>query len=183
MVTNRQHQAGFTLIEMVVGIVVMAVALSMLSSVFFSDPARSVRPMLQIRAAVFGQALMDEILGKAFDQTTPVGGVPACTGCTASAGLGGDVGENRLTYNDVDDYNDYCAPASPGPLEDAQGNPPSNDNFDNYSMSVCVFYDGNFDGLSDTNTDAKLITVDIFYPTGTGGIGEPITFTAYRGNF
>ncbi|MBN4055470.1 pili assembly chaperone, partial [bacterium AH-315-K03] len=133
----------------------------------------------QIRAAAFGQALMDEILGKAFDETSPVGGVPACTICTPSAAFGLDTDESRNNFDDVDDYNTYCDSASH--LIDAQGNT-LDIMYTAYTMKVCVVYDGNFDGIEDTNTNAKLITLQIFLPPGAG-LDSGITFQAYRGNF
>ena len=169
-------QTGFTLIEVVMGIVVMSIALTFIAPLFFSDPGRSVRPIIEIRAAEFGQALMDEILSKKFDENTPVGGVPACTACTAT--MGADAGETtRADYDDVDDYNDYCNPQS---LENVFGNEP--DNFENFTMSVCVFYDDNYDGLENGSVRAKLISIEISPPAGAN-LGGPITLSAYRSNF
>ncbi len=179
---QRSVQTGFTLVEIVVGIVLTAFGLTLITTVFFSSPGRSVEPVLQIRAAEFGQALMDEILAKPFDENTPLGGVPACVagGCTAEAGFGSDAGETRDSFDDVDDYHSYCGAGVA--LEDASGNPPSGGQFSNYLMSVCVTYDGDYNGTTDTNTNAKLITVSISPPTGAG-LGNPIVITAYRGNF
>ncbi len=177
---RRAHssQTGFTLVELVVGIVVMAIALTFMTSVFFSNPGRSVEPMMQIRAAEFGQALMDEILSKNFDDTTPVGGVPACIVCTATGSFGSE-GESRSTYDDVDDYHDSCG--SPVALTNGLGNGVSN--FNGYSMEVCVSYDGNYDGAPDSNINAKLIRVNIFLPSGAGMGTDPISFSGYKGNF
>lgn len=172
------RQAGFTLIELVVGIVVMAIALTFLSTVFFGKAGRSVEPLLQIRAAEFGQALMDEILAKNFDETTPLGGLPACTVCTAGGSLGSD-GEARSNYDDVDDYHDSCG--VPVALTDSLGNVVGN--AVGYSMEVCVVYDGNYDGTADANINAKLITVNIYPPSGAGLGGTPISINSYKGNF
>lgn len=171
--TLRNAQSGFTLIELVVGIVVMAIALTLLTSVFFASPGRSVEPLLQIRAAEFGQALMDEILSKKFDELTPEGGIPACIACS---GIMGSEDETRDKYDDVDDYNDSCG--SPIDLADALDNTPPN--FTGYTMDVCVSYD-NFDD-NGGSTNGKLIIVKIYLPAGTG-LGEPITFSAYKGNY
>jgi MSHA pilin protein MshD len=169
-------QQGFSLVELIVGLVLMAVALTYLTSLFFSNPGRSVEPLLQIRAATFGSAVMEEILAKKFDELTPEGGVPACTSCSVTLG---SESETRDGYDDVDDYNDSCG--SPIPLTDALGNTPTN--FANYSMEVCVIYDGvGFDGVADTNTNAKLITVNIYLPAGAG-LGPSIVFSAYKGNY
>lgn len=167
--------SGFSLIELVVGLVLMGVALTLLTTVFFGNAGRSVEPLLQIRAATFGGALMEEILSKKFDELTPEGGIPACTACSP---VMGSESETRDLYNDVDDYNDSCG--SPIPLTDALGNSPPN--FNSYQMEVCVIYDGDYDGLEDSNVSAKLITVYIYLPSGAG-VGAPITFAAYKGNY
>lgn len=176
-----RQQSGFTLVEIVVGIVVSAISLTFLTTLFFANPGRSVEPILHIRAVEFGQALMDEILSKSFDEFSPVGGVPACT-ATCSSTLGPETGEVRDNFDDVDDYNIYCGGSSD--LIDSLGNSLSDSNiFTGYSMRVCVEYDDNFDGtVGDGNIQAKLITIEITPPLGAG-LGDPIVLTAYRGNF
>ena len=186
MIRVPGKQDGFSLIELVVGLVITAIALALLSSVFFSNPGRSVEPILQIRATEFGQALMDEILAKKFDHNTPEGGLPACTAASCSAALGSEEGGDRSLYNDVDDYNDYCDNTAPYQnLEDAAGVDLSlsSDNFSNFSMSVCVVYDADYNGVADgAPGNAKLITIDIYPPAGAGLSGA-ITFSAYKGNY
>ncbi|ARN73586.1 type II secretion system protein [Oceanicoccus sagamiensis] len=172
---HRRRNKGFTLIELVVGIVVIAIALTLLSNVFFNSASRSVEPMLQIRAAEFGQALMDEILSKKFDHMTPEGGVPACNlNCTDEGDLGPEGTETRPDYNDVDDYTISCG--APIAVTDALGNQPVG--FERYTMEVCVNYD-NFDGNGVENANAKLIRVFINRP----GFTSPMVFSAYKGNY
>ena len=184
-------QAGFSLVELVVGIVVMAIALTYMSTVFFSSSGQSVEPMMQIRAAEFGQSLMDEILAKNFDEATPIGGLPACSpvtvACTVSGSLGSDGSEARLNFDDVDDYNNYCGDEigkTGWPLVSSTGFNP--DGFNNFRMRVCVGYDDDYDGVINEvgidDLDAKLITIELFAPQ-IGGLGEAITFTAYKGNY
>lgn len=188
--TGILRQRGFTLIEIIVGIIVSAIALTFITTVFFSNAGRSVEPILQIRAAEFGQALMDEILAKPFDELTPLGGFPACTPCSALAGNNGDAdGENRSSFDDVDDYNAYCSGAVD--LEDSQGNVISanpGDIFFGFTMQICVGYDNDYNGSIDAGSPensplAKLIIVDIFPASGAGLGGNAITFSAYRSNF
>jgi len=183
------HAKGFTLIELVAAIVLMAVALTFMINLFFANPGRSVEPLLQIRAAEFGQALMEEILAKPFDQATPLGGIPACAGaaCTASGALGAE-GEIRANYNDVDDYHSYClddGSGDPGwPVSNAMGQQP--EDFNRFRMRVCIGYDDDYDGnINEAGVDvdrAKLIRINIYAPQ-VGGLGSPIAFSAYRGNY
>lgn len=168
--------SGFTLVEVIVGIVVTAIALTFLGSLFFSAPSRSVEPLLQIRAVEFGQALMEEVIAKKFDEATPEGGVPPCTtDCTNP--LVSEEGSDRRSFDDVDDYNtDYCSPSVPATNIDGVALGPG------FQMSVCVIYDGNYDGIADSDINAKLITVSITPPSGSG-IANPIVLSAYRSNF
>jgi hypothetical protein len=99
--------------------------------------------------------------------------------------LGAEAGESRFNFDDVDDYHSYCAPAPPYYLlENIMGEQP--DNFDAFEMSVCVYYDGDYDGALNetgaTELQAKLIVIDIYPPAGSG-LGDGIRFSAYRSNF
>ena len=182
LVSGRQ-QAGISLIELVISMVLFAFAASLLSTLFYNQSIRSVEPMFQIRAAELGQALMDEILSKPYAHNTPVGGVPPCGAVQACTPIGND-GQLRPEFDDVDDYNDYCNPGSPFPISNVHGIQP--EDFDSFSMSICVAYDGNFNGIVNeagaAELQAKLIQINIYPPVGAG-MGEPIRFSAYRGNF
>lgn len=187
----RRTASGFSLIELVVGITVTGVALAMLSSLIFPLFARSVEPMFQIRAAEVAQSILDEMQGRRYDENTPVGGFPPCAPlapapsgpCTdeLSFGTGADAGEifaDRGTFDDVDDYDDFCGAAVP--YQDIFG--AAQPNYNNYSVTVCVTYDGDYNGATDTNQGAKLITISVFHPLATT-INEAIIFSVYRGNY
>lgn len=174
----RWSAKGFTLIELVVGMVITAISLAMLSALIYPQLQRSVNPILAVRAAELGQALMEEILAKRFDENSPLGGMPACS-ADCSSTLGADGSETRLDFDDVDDFNVYCG--SQFAIQTALGITPAE--FARYRMEICVNYDGDFDGNTDTGTNAKLITVSVFPPLAGGGQDAPISFSAYKGNF
>lgn len=188
---NAQQQKGFTLIELVASMVVTALAFTALANFFFNTTSQAIDPIFETRAAKLGEALMDEILSRPYDDATAPGGTPACgavggANCTAAADLGAEVGEiSRDLFDDVDDYNDYCARRT---IEDALGNEFGDGNsledFDRFEMSICVYYDGDFLNVTDgTGADgAKLIVINI-YPPSAGGNGPAIEFKAYRANF
>lgn len=179
---------GFTLIEVIASMVLTALAFTALASFFFNQAPRAIEPIFQTRAAKLGEALVDEILSRPFDENTPLGGVPACDSagapaCTTAMGLDGET--NRADYDDVDDYDIFCG--GPFDIEDALGNTEADagnalEDFGRFKMSICVDYDGDYDGAADTNHRAKLITVDVF-PPGVTGTGSAITFKVYKGNF
>ena len=184
-----KRQQGFTLIEVIASLVIAALAFAALANFFFNKTSTAIEPIFQMRAAKLGEALMDEILSRPYDEQTAVGGVPACgdvgaDACTDSADFGLDAGEtSRDEFDDVDDYNTYCgAPVSVvNALGTALG---SAEDFDRFRMQICVDYDGDYDGAADNQQQAKLITVTIYPPSVTGvGQGPAIELKAYRSNF
>jgi MSHA pilin protein MshD len=124
---------GFTLIEIVLTIVILGAVAGILVP-FFNAIVRSPDPVIRERAISLGQAMMDEIMAKRWDENTPFGGGPVVTGETLAAngttcipcdgnrlfcficrnpgyvpGAAGAVGNdgdgNRIDFDDVDDYN------------------------------------------------------------------------------
>lgn len=121
----RSSQQGFTLVELIIGLVVLGLAVVMLAMLFFPQAQRSAEPILQTRAAGLGQALMLEIMSKSFDQHSDrTGGLLRCgetdaPTCTEPTALGPDSGETRALFNDVDDY--HGLNSIDDPLSDALG--------------------------------------------------------------
>lgn len=178
-------QQGFTLLELIAGIVLMA----FLSVAFLATIAphlvNSVRPQMQIRALEFGQSLMTEIISRKFDEASPAGGVPMCntSTCTPHINLGPDAGEgtNRQLFDDVDDYDVFCN--AQHNAADASGN---TDGLSDIEFRVCVFYDNNYDAVDDNAVGtavSKMITIYLYPPGLKGGSDAPIVLSAYRGNY
>uniref|UniRef100_UPI00132F8387 prepilin-type N-terminal cleavage/methylation domain-containing protein n=1 Tax=Klebsiella pneumoniae TaxID=573 RepID=UPI00132F8387 len=105
---------GFNLVEMIIVIVVLGVALVGVTTSLYPRSKQSAEQVLSVKAAELGRAVLDEVLGRAFDQHSgPNGGLPECvitetagrTLCSAPSALGKDTGEsNNTEFNDVDDY-------------------------------------------------------------------------------
>ena len=171
---------GFTLIETIIGIVVLSIAFSILTTLIYPLANQSAEQVHQIKAAELGQSMVNEILGKAFDQNSDMsGGLVRCgdTGalaCTSSSNLGPEAGETRINFNDVDDYHGLNV------LADSLGNSVSfGEAYLGYSLNVQVIADSNYDGLSDANSSvAKLITVTVTTPQEFNFV-----FSVYRVNF
>ncbi|MEI6859066.1 MAG: prepilin-type N-terminal cleavage/methylation domain-containing protein [Shewanella sp.] len=182
---TRDHLArksnGFTLIELIVGMVVLSIALVMLTSMLFPQADRAAETLHRVRSAELAQSLLNEIWSKRYDQhTNPNGGVPACGAvarpslglsagetCTAESELGPDEGEDRNSFNDVDDYHGLL-------LTDLMLN--SDDTYasqyPNYQLSVTVEY------LSESGLNQKLITIAVTTPNN-----EVITYNLVRSNY
>lgn len=153
---NNYAQRGVTLIEILIFIVVISVGLTMMVRSVSHGLGKSVDPILRLKALEKGQALIDQILSRKFDENTPTGGVPACGSSSGVACLGivADSG-----YDDVGDYNGY-----------------TNTSDVNYSLSASVQFAGTDLGLS--ATAAKRITVVVTMPDG-----KSLTLSVYKVNF
>jgi len=176
----RSAQGGFTLVEIVVGIVTLGIALVTLSVLVFPQAQRSAEPILQARAAALGQALLDEIISKGFDQNSDfTGGMLRCdeTGadpCTLPAALGPD-GETRDRFNDVDDY--HLLEVSFPTLEDALGNDLAA-RYTNFDFAVAVCYSNSLGDCDTVVTPFKRIEITVTTP-----LGQSFVFSAVRGNY
>lgn len=175
-------QKGFTLIETIVGIVVLAISFSVLTSLIFPISEQSADQLHQVKAAELAQSMLNEIQNKAFDQHSDMaGGRVRCgeNSIVCSTVMGPEtisgVTETRTTFNDVDDYN--ALNYSVGTIENSQGT--ILDLYTGYEMSISVCNDGDYDGNCDANTTtAKLIIVTIITPTDFS-----LKFSTYRANF
>jgi len=192
---NRSLTKGFTLVETVIGIVVLSIAFSIMSTLLFPLLEDSADQIHQIRAAELGQSFLNEIQARSFDENSDRnGGFWRCgedqNGDTVIDGdelctlnnLLGDEGEIRATFDDVDDYNglDQDGAAIENSLGASIG-----DLYTNFNVQVTVCNDGDYDGTCSanlaSNTDtftAKLIKVTVTTPSGLA-----IDFATYRANF
>ena len=176
---SRRRSRGFTLVEIIVGLVLSTVAISLVATLILPLFERSTGPVFQIRAAELAQSILDDAMSRRYDEASPVGGTPPCTVATCSATLGADAGEvNRGDFDDVDDFNAFCG--SSNDVQDVFGNDLSA-LFNGYSFEVCVAYDGNYNGTLNEagEIDAKVITVTVTPPIQA----SIVSISAYRGNY
>lgn len=176
---------GFTLIEIIIGLVLSTLAISLVATAIFPLLTRSVEPIFQIRAAEIAQSMLDDVMSRRYDETTPLGGAPVCSiataPCTAISSLGIDVGEShRGTFDDVDDFHRFCN--ADNDIEDVFGSNLSASGFTRgYSFRICVGYDGNYNGVINqaAELNAKLITVTVTPPRQA----SPVVISVYRANY
>ena len=138
---------GFTLIEIIIGIVVIAIVTLVVTAGMGPLFRQSVDPWQQVRAAELGQSLMNEIMARRFDDNN-VGNVRCGEGsvsCTDSPtdcdGPGNplpnaEAGETRQTFDDVDDYN--CIGINTSGLENIFGDAISSSYYSGFSAEVTV---------------------------------------------
>jgi MSHA pilin protein MshD len=182
----NKSASGFTLIELVVGMLVFAIALTFFSSLILPQITRSVEPIFQVRATELAQSLTNEISAKAFDEQSSRNGSPLrCGGlgaavCTEPGKLGFEGDETRASFNDVDDY--HGLNEANGNILNALGATITLDThnlYQGFSARVSVVYDEDMNGQADNVTGiSKLITVTITTPND-----ENLVFATYRSNF
>lgn len=175
--SRRHQQAGFTLVETIIVIVLVGAMMAGMTSLFMNNVGNSHRPFLRQRALAVANAFMDEIQHKRWNECTPIGGGAIDTGtglCPDGTGIpaiGVDGVENRSTFDDIDDYNGL----SQSPPQNSAG--VDMPGYDGFMVTVSVAQPA-----AAWNTiaaaDVRLITVTV-----TSTSGEAIAVSAYRVNF
>lgn len=180
-------QRGFTLVELVIGMVVLAIALTLLTSVLAPLHRDSGAIWLQVRSAELAQSLLSEVMARSFDENSSRSGSSLRCGetgagsCAASlpacpvSGMSAVTEEaSRQDYDDVDDF--HCLRADAASLTDWLGSSLAS-RYAGYQLAIHVSYDGANTGAASNNL-VKRITLDITAPDGT-----VLTFSALKGNW
>ena len=153
---TKDFQAGATLIELIVSIVILSVATVGIMMVITNTTTSSANPMIRAQGTAILQAYMEEILSQPL--TDPAGGDTN----------GAEAGETRGTYDDVTDYNGLADNTG---ARDQSGNLISG--LEGYNVTVAVT-DTTLNG-----SNAKRILVTVTYD---GDAGFSIPVAAYRLN-
>ncbi|MDX1539566.1 prepilin-type N-terminal cleavage/methylation domain-containing protein [Arsukibacterium sp.] len=185
-----RRQRGVSLIELIIGIVVLAIALSLVTAVLGPLYIKSTDPWHQVRATELGQSMLNDIMARSFDQQSPrsgsmlrcgESGAPACTAQNGDGSWPADPAEsaadNRLRFNDVDDFDNFTVDGSVLTnilAEDLA------DVYRNYQLRVSVSYAAAAEvaGISLATDQVKVITVTVRTPTGS-----ELQFSSYKGNW
>lgn len=192
---RRTGSAGFTIVEIIATIVILAIALVGVAGIVRLGTQQSGDVMQQTRAVALGQAYLDEILGRRFDELSSADGTNPCYGldsdptpdpprpCTEIASFGPDSGEGgpfpRGRFDDVDDYHGWAeGSGESAAIRDAEGN--TRDQYNNFHVSITVEYAGADAAWGSLHaTHAKRITVQITLVGQDAGW----QFSAYKGNY
>ena len=209
----NQYQKGISLIELIIFIVILSVSLTAITLIYINATRYSADPMVRIRSIELAQSTLEEILLKAYDNNTPIGG-----GCVQMSGVGttlcssginpasdpvagiplGTDGEaSRSIYNDIDDYTNqlYCGanvlPANTAcpilacqPLQDESGNNIATE-YKGFSVCIQVNYAGNELNAVTPGTGTNVAVNDAkrIDIIVTDPLNSRISLSAYRLNF
>lgn len=136
--TVFKNEQGFTLLELILCIVILAVGLTGVLSYFTQGMRNSSYAQNIAIATILAQDLMEEIKSKCWDQTATT--VSPCSGAVTPSAIGPDGVETRATYNDVDDFNGL----SNSPPKNSQNvlmpNPYNNMTVNTFTQTVSVCY-------------------------------------------
>lgn len=153
---EMKFQQGVSLIELIVFLIVIAIASTALFKVYMYSAMRNADPIIQVRALELAQAKLDEVIALKYDENTPTGGIPAC-GATGSLSACNNTPD--VNMNDVDDFNG---------VSDTPYSTVVNGVTYSYTRSVTVT----------TANNIKLVTVTVAAPKGVS-----VTLAAERANF
>lgn len=181
---SKKPSLGFTLIEVVFGIVLLSISFSVLTNLIFPLATQSADQLHQIRAAELGQSMLNEISAKAFDENSDMaGGQTRCGEVGASncsSVMGNEEGDNRALFNDVDDYNGLSVSGSS--IENSLGES-LGDVYQGFSINVTVCNDKNYDGVCNDNSNANNKTAKLINVVVATPLDFQISFSTYKANY
>ena len=159
----NKDKRGFTLLEVLVTIVVIAISATALLGVYSSTVGRSADPMIQQQALAIGEAYLEEIQLKNFCEDPPA--------CSSESGSS-EAGETRSVFDDVQDYNDA---AVDGAVADQNGTAIAQ--LAAYTVTVAVSF-ADLDTITQASNNALRIDVSVNHPAI-----DPITLSGFRSNY
>lgn len=164
---HRKCANGFTLLELVIGIVVFTISLTVVLSLIVPQAEQTAEPFRQVKAAKLGQSLMNDILSRSYDENSDRS--PPFVTCNAKGNCSTTLGPeeaNEDDYDDVDDYNGYT-------VNDVGGN------YSSFGFTVTVDYDSDLNDSTPTDgLTFKRIDIAVTAPDG-----QVYNFSAYRGSY
>lgn len=175
----KLNSRGFTLIELIVGVVVLSISFSLLITLILPLSEKSAEQLHQVRAAELGQSMMNEILARAFDENSDMaGGLVRCgengTVCTSVGSLGAEISETESAlYDDVDDYINFDFSTEKNALGES-----FIDLYPGFNVAITVSYSHFSPNDSNVIELAKRITITVTTPQSFDFV-----FSFYRANY
>ncbi len=179
-INTARNARGFTLIEIIVSIVAFGILMALMINTFAPEVVRGTDPLYSMRATELAQSYLEEILGKRFDENSPLGNSSRCNASgqpVCSSTLDKDTGEttSHTTFDDVDDYNGFSDGSANSAPTDQSG--AARSNYVGFIVTASVSYAGTEIGLPN-NSDAKRVDLIVTDPRGS-----QYKFSVYKANF
>lgn len=177
-IPSSYRQAGLSLIELVVFIVIVGIAVAGVLSVMNVTTQHSADPMVRKQALAIAEALLEEVELQPFTYCDPddtnaanaTGAFVGANGCaTTVEALGPEAGETRYTSPQFDNVNDYSG-FSMSPIVDITNS--SITGLGAYTASVSITQAGATFSLPATD----VLQIDVRVVSGS----TDITLTGYR---
>ncbi len=195
---------GFTLVELVVGIVVLAIAMMVMNTMLISQSKDSLEPLYRLRASQLGQSIMENILSRSYDQNSDhngsryrcgeiwgdaglwyngtswqTTGTPVAVACSTVYGI--DAGETAGQHQDFNDVDDFITSGFVNAVTygDAQGNALA-DQYKNYWVQIAVAADDSMLPVDTAAAADQMKRIDVTVRTPSD---EQILFSAFKGNY
>ena len=183
----RSLKRGFTLIELIVGIVLLAVALTGILGFLINQAPQAVDPVQQVRAAQLAQRLSGEMLQKSFDEQSDHNGgryrwgetvsgvtIPAC-----SSSYGPDGEPAPYAYNDVDDFDTAGNWVDANQFTQTNAKGVSDEEYRHYHVRIAVTPDTLFGSTGPgAESIGKRVALTVRLPDES-----ELAFALYRGNY
>jgi MSHA pilin protein MshD len=169
---RQMHKRGFTLIELIIFIVVVAAGLAGILSVMNTVVKSSADPMIRKQTIAIAASMLEEILLKSYcdpDRGDPMTTPPTC----AVPRIAADKEAARKDYDDVDDFDGYSTSA--GIVDILGATTPGLTQYNILSVSVATATVAESAELNAIG--AKRVTVTVTGPQGA------ISLTGYRSNY
>jgi len=176
--------AGFTLIELVIAIAILAIGASALVVLINSATRHSLEPLVRQQANAIAQSYLEEALLSPFcDPNISTDCPAACTvspcgsASCSSLEMSGGV-PDRPNFDDICDYNSINDTSGP---VDRDGNPMSPSTLGTYNVRVNVVDTGvTLNGLNSNN--GQVVRVDVIV-TNDNLRDLNVTLSAYKANY
>jgi len=146
-VKDSRSGRGHTLIELLIGMVILAFAILSLIQLFSNLSVQRVHASYRNNATLLAQELTEEIMSKKFDEN----GEKDINGNWSNIGIDtGETSGDKSTYDDVDDFNGWS---------ETMGSP-----FSGFTRTVDVIYvaPGSLDASSTIDNSYKRVNVKVF---------------------
>lgn len=148
----HRDERGFTLIDLILVIIIVAIAIPPMLTLFIQAVSGSTFGVTVSRANALASTLREEIQSKKWDESAP----------PPSLILGPETGESRATFDDVDDFDGL----DESPPRDSQGAILAGFTGFRQQVSVCYVANTDFDTCIGGPTMYKQVTVTVTGPEG-----------------